>query len=78
MDKPSQTTLNPNVTSSNPQKAWWQRGIFGQNGLIGKWLHRWFGHLFKTREEVSESTIFLYNRAMSDIRILGRKEYANY
>jgi len=72
MDKPSQSTLNPDITSANAQKKWWQRGIFSENGFIGKWLHRWFGHLFKTREEVSESTIFLYNRAMSDIRILGK------
>jgi len=72
MNKPSQTTLNPDVTSSSPPKKWWQKGIFSQNGLIGKWLHRWFGHLFHIKKEVSESTIFLYNRAMADIRILGK------
>jgi len=72
MEKPSQSTLNPDVTSTNTKKAWWQKGIFSEKGLIGKWINRWFGHLFKTREEVSESTVFLYNRAMSDIRILGK------
>ena len=72
MDKPTQTTLNPDITSDRPPKNWWQKGIFSEKGLIGKWLHRWFGHLFRTKEEVSESTIFLYNRAMSDIRILGK------
>lgn len=72
MEKPSQSTLNPDVTSTNPKKAWWQKGVFSENGLIGKWFHRWFGHLFRTREEISESTVFLYNRAMSDIRVLGK------
>ena len=72
MDKPTQTTLNPDVTSTRTQKNWWQKGIFSEKGLIGKWLHRWFGHLFRTKEEISESTIFLYNRAMADIRILGK------
>jgi hypothetical protein len=72
MDKPTQTTLNPDITSAPTPKNWWQKGIFSEKGLIGKWLHRWFGHLFRTKEEISESTIFLYNRAMSDIRILGK------
>ena len=72
MDKPTQTTLNPDITSAPTPKNWWQKGIFSEKGLIGKWLHRWFGHLFRTKEGISESTIFLYNRAMSDIRILGK------
>ncbi len=72
MDKPTQTTLNPDITSTPTPKNWWQKGIFSEKGLIGKWLHRWFGHLFRTKEGISESTIFLYNRAMSDIRILGK------
>ncbi|MFM7381520.1 MAG: hypothetical protein ACKO1W_00440 [Microcystaceae cyanobacterium] len=67
----SKTTITPDVNPS-AKKPWWQRGIFGPNGFIGKWFYRFFKGLFTQREIMSESSLFLYNRAMSDIRVLGK------
>ncbi len=70
MDKSSRTTLTPEITNQT-QPAWWQRGIFSPKGMIGKWISKILG-LFKKREEVSESSLFLHNRAMTDLRIFGK------
>ncbi|MEB3310664.1 MAG: hypothetical protein VKJ02_10560 [Snowella sp.] len=64
MEKSSRTTLTPEMTHRSPKK-WWQRG------LIGKWIAKILG-LFKKREEISESSLFLHNRAMTDLKVFGK------
>ncbi len=72
MNKNSRTTLSPDNSESSSQKSWWQKGIFSENGFIGKWFDKWFGHFLRSKKVASESTIFLNNRAMTDIRVLGK------
>lgn len=68
MDKSSKTTLTPQT----PPKPWWRRGFFSEKGAIGRWLHPVLSRFFSSRELVSESDQFLHNRAMTDLRVLGK------
>lgn len=72
MTNTSQKTLNPEIATPQGPTPWWNRGIFHQDHPIGKWFHKLFGSWLYSKQTVTESTLFLYNRAMIDIRLLGK------
>lgn len=75
MEKPSETTINFELSPA-PKAPWWKRGLFSQEGMVGRWFYKLLGRFFKLREVVSDSAIFLHNRAMMDIRVLGKNAEA--
>jgi len=74
MEKKAKTTLTPTSSPTLSPQPWW-KSPFSARGIIGRWLQpllaRLFG-LFSRRETVSDNTLFLHNRAMSDVRVLGK------
>jgi len=67
MSKSTQPAITPETA-----KAWWQKGIFSSNTWFGRWFQKNIAKYFQSREEVSESSMFLYKRAISDISVLGK------
>ncbi|MFM1842156.1 MAG: hypothetical protein RLZZ490_892 [Cyanobacteriota bacterium] len=64
-------STQPSLTPDTP-KAWWQKGIFSANNWFGRWFQKHVAKYFQSREEVPESALFLYKRALSDINVLGK------
>lgn len=54
------------------KKSWWQKGIFSAETQFGRWFQRTFGRYFQGKDLVSESSIFLHQRAMDEISLLGK------
>lgn len=64
-------STEPSITSNEPQ-PWWQSGIFSSNNWFGRWFQKYIAKYFQSREAVSESSMFLYKRAISDVGVLGK------
>jgi hypothetical protein len=64
-------STQPSITPKTP-KAWWQKGLFSSSTWFGRWFQKNIAKYFQSREEVSESSMFLYKRAISDINVLGK------
>jgi hypothetical protein len=67
MSKSTQPAVNPETP-----KPWWQSGIFSANNWFGRWFQKNIAKYFQKRDEVSESSMFLYKRAIADISVLGK------
>lgn len=58
------------------KKAWWQKGVFSAENGFGRWFQKIFGRYFQGKELVSESSLFLHQRAMEEVKILGKNAEA--
>ena len=66
--KTTSPTLNPDVRPI----PWWQKGVFHRKHWFGRIFHSVFSRFLEGREEISESSMFLYKKAVSELNIFGK------
>ena len=68
MNKNIDTSFPSTVSESHKDKhsPWWNRAVIGGDSLVGDLMGKF------SKQQVSESPIFLHNREMSDLRVFAK------
>ncbi len=64
------TSITSLSTDSHKDVPWWNRPVTGEDGLVKDLLGKF------SKQEVSESALFLHNREMTDLRVFAKTAQA--